>query len=223
MKTDRFFSCLLLCMAALFLMTGFRQEDFQLARLKNYKREFKSESIGACASSSIKTYEDYRMITSVGSDQYQYIHNHCIVDPTTGLLIDEDGFIGVALAYSFGPIGSRYYFVLDTGIVIPVVKVDAKAEVDASNGCTANLNGSVLEFVIDSDIALEYFGGANGLASSGNFNNCRYMTGNIADIEAVSDEPIETGVIYRFLPETDPVKTTEENDRIRMVIGGFRR
>ena len=223
MRIKRLFTCLLASAGVMTFMAGYSPEDFTLARLKNYKKEFKSESIGACSSSSIKTYEDYRMITSVNSAQYQYIHNHCTVDPTTGLLIDEDGFIGVALAYSFGDIGSRYYFDLDTGIVIPVVKVDAKASVDATNGCAADINGSVLEFVIDTDIALEYFGGTNGLASSGNFNNCEYLNGNIADVERVTDEPIETGIIYKSYIGADKIKRTEESDHIKMVKGGFRR
>lgn len=222
MEAKKFLSCLIICAGALTFLTGYSPEDFSLARLKNYKKEFKSESIGACSTSSIKTYEDYRMITSTGSKQYQYIHNHCTVDEETGFLIDEDGFIGVALAYSFGEIGSRYYFVLDTGITIPVVKVDAKASVHASNGCSADSNGHVLEFVIDSDRAMAYFGGANGLASSGNFNNYEYLNGSIADIEKVSDEPIETGIIYTSFIGTDLIKRSEEPDEVHMVIGGFR-
>ena len=173
MKAKRFLTCLLFSAGALTFLTGYSPADFSLARLKNYKKEFKSESIGACSTSSIKTYEDYRLITSVGSAQYQYIHNHCVVDDETGFLIDEDGFIGVALAYSFGEIGSRYYFILDTGITIPVVKVDAKASVHATNGCSADSNGSVLEFVIDADRAAAYFGGANGPLS------CKHQTASI--------------------------------------------
>ena len=222
MKAKRFLACLLFSAGALSFLAGYSPADFSLARLKNYKKEFKSESIGACSTSSIKTYEDYRLITSVGSAQYQYIHNHCVVDDETGFLIDEDGFIGVALAYSFGEIGSRYYFILDTGITIPVVKVDAKASIHATNGCSADSNGSVLEFVIDADRAAAYFGGANGLASSGNFNNYEYLNGSIADIERVLDEPIETGIIYRRSIGTDRMKRSEEPDAVRMVKGGFR-
>ncbi|MBQ9327771.1 MAG: hypothetical protein IJ225_04465 [Solobacterium sp.] len=204
------------------LTCGFTPEDFSLARLKNYKREYKSVSIGTCSTSSTKTYEDYRLITSVGSAQYQYIHNHCTVDEETGFLFDEGGFIGAAMGYSFGEIGSRYYIVLDTGIIIPVVKVDAKAAEHAPNGCSAGSDASVIEFVIDTDKALAFFGGANGLASSGNFNNYEYLQGNIADIEAVSDEPIETGIIYTSSIGEDRLKRSEEFDRVKLVEGGFR-
>ena len=205
------------------MMSGFSPEDFSLAKLKNYKKQFKSVSIGTCSTSSTKTYEDYRMITSVGSAQYQYIHNHCVVDEETGFLLDEEGFMGVAMGYSFGEIGSRYYIELDTGITIPVVKVDAKAAEHAPNGCSAAADASVIEFVIDTDKAIAYFGGANGLASSGNFNNYKYLRGNIADIEMVTDEPIETGIIYTDVVEEDVRKSTEEPDRVRIVEGCFRK
>ena len=223
MKFHSFITCALAGAALLFTSSGFSPEDFSLVKLKNYKKEFKSVSIGACSTSSTKTYEDYRMITSVGSAQYQYIHNHCTVDEETGFLLDEEGFIGVAMGYNFGPIGSRYYIVLDTGITIPVVKVDAKASVDAPNGCSAALDASVIEFVIDSDRATAYFGGANGLASCGNFNNFEYLRGSIADIEKVTDEPIESGVIYTDSIGQDRDKKSETPDEIRLVEGGFNR
>ena len=221
MKTKTM-TCALAGAALIMTSAGFAREDFTLSKLKNYKKEFKSVSIGTCSTSSTKTYEDYRMITSTDSAQYRYIHNHCEVDEETGFLLDEAGFIGVAMGYNFGEIGSRYYIVLDTGITIPVVKVDAKAAVDAPNGCSAAADASVIEFVIDSDRAKEYFGGSNGLASSGNFNNYTYLKGNIADIEKVTDDPIETGVIYTdSLQDND--KRTETSDQIKLVEGGFNR
>lgn len=204
----------------LFFSVGFSEGDFKLSELKDYTREYKSESIGACSTSSAKTYEDYRMITAVGSKQYQHIQNHMTVDETTGFLYDEDGFIGVALAYGFGEIGSRYYIVLDTGIIIPVVKIDAKASVDASNGCGANINNHVIEFVIDSDRAFAYFGGGNGLASNGNFNNYDCLRGNIKDIERVLDEKIEEGIVYET-SLSDPLKAEVSLDSVTIVQGGY--
>ena len=223
MRTRHVFACALAGAAILTCTSGFTQGEFSLAKLKNYKKEFKSVSIGACSTSSTKTYEDYRMITSVGSAQYQYIHNHCTVDEKTGFLIDEEGFMGVAMGYSFGEIGSRYYIELDTGITIPVVKVDAKASEHAPNGCSASSDASVIEFVIDTDKAIAYFGGANGLASSGNFNNYKYLKGSICDIEQVLDEKIETGIVYCFRLDADQLKSTEEYDHVRIVQGGFRK
>ncbi len=199
---------------------GFNSDDFNLYSLKNYHKEYRSESIGACSTSSTKTYEDYRMITDPESRQYKYIHEHMTVDEETGFLYNEDGFIGVALGYQFGEIGSEYYVILDTGIIIPVVKIDAKAAVDASDGCSANLYASVIEFVIDSEKAYEYFGGGNGLASNGNFNNFECLQGNILDFERVLDEKIEDGIIYVRDMETK-VKSDEAGDNVRMIVGEY--
>ncbi len=201
-------------------LLGFKSDEFSLGDLKNYEREYKSESIGACSVSSTKAYEDYRAITDTGSRQYRFIQEHMTVDETTGLLYDEDGFIGAALAWGFGEIGSRYYFVLDTGIIIPIVKVDAKAFVDAPNGCSHSTDASVIEFVIDSDKAFAYFGGGNGLALNGNFNNYEFLNGHIVDVERVLDEKLEEGVIYD-VEMIEMVKETETSDGVEIVKGGY--
>jgi hypothetical protein len=126
-----------LAASGMFLLCGFDSATFELDDLKDYQREFQSESIGTCSSSSVKTYEDYRGISNTGSKQYRYIHDHMTVDDTTGfLLMDEDGFIGVAMGYQYGDIGSAATtscWIPD--IIIPVVKVDAKA----SAGCAGRL------------------------------------------------------------------------------------
>lgn len=212
----------LLGVASFTLLTGFTAEDFSVADFKHYEREFVSESIGACSTSSTKTYEDYRLITSQGSKQYQYIHNHMTVDEETGLLYDEEGFIGVAMGYQFGEIGSRYYVVLDTGNIIPVVKADAKAAVHAENGCSANADASVIEFVIDTDKAVKYFGsGPTGLASQGNFNNYDAFRGNIKDIERVTSIKIEEGIVYEDMNQLIQNKSDETSDQVKMVKGGY--
>ena len=153
-----------------------------------YPRRLPYESIPLCGTSELKTYMDYRTITDETSNQYSYIRQHMHIDRHTGLLYDGDDFIGVALGYSFGSIGSRYYFVLDSGITLPVVKIEEKDPKDASNGCTVDINGSVLEFVIDADRAADYFGTAtNGLVLQGNFNNDPRFAGAISEIDRVLD------------------------------------
>ena len=201
--------------------SGFKAEDFDPDDLKHYRKEFVSESIGACTSSSVKTYEDYRMITATGSAQYKYIHNHCTVTEC-GLLVDEEGFIGVALGYLYGVIGDRFYIELDSGITLPVVKIDEKAARDAPSGCTAG-SGDAIEFVIHAGKALSYFGGGNGYVLNGNFNNSRYFRGNIVDIERVTDEKIEleSGVTYTEIVKDFSAKTDEESDGYMEIEGGF--
>ena len=153
-----------------------------------YPRRLPYESIPLCGTSELKTYMDYRTITDETSNQYSYIRQHMHIDRHTGLLYDGDGFIGVALGYSFGAIGTRYYFLLDSGITLPVVKIEEKDPKDASNGCTVDINGSVLEFVIDADRAASYFGTAsNNLVLQGNFNNDPRFAGSISEIDRVLD------------------------------------
>jgi len=210
-----------LAVCSIFVTTaGFSLEDFSPADLKHYRKEWKSESVGACTTSSVKTYEDYRMITATGSAQYKYIHNHMTVTDH-GLLVDEEGFIGVEMGYLFGAIGSRYYVELDTGITLPVVKVDEKARQHAPNGCTAGSNDAI-EFVIHSDKAREYFGGGRYVLN-GNFNNSKYFRGGIKDIEKVLDEKIEleSGVTYLEEISDIELKTDEEQDGFLEVEGGY--
>ena len=171
---------------------GFSLSDFDLSQLAAYEKPYGGQSFTACKISGEnyginKTYEDYTLIDYEGSAQYQYIKAHMTVDPKTGLLYDEDGFIGVALGYNFGNIGSRYYMILDTGNIIPVIKIDAKASKDASDGCKGNNEDlqDVIEFVIDTEKAKKFFGSSNGYASNGNFNNYKYFRGNIKAIEKV--------------------------------------
>ncbi len=190
---------------------GFNAEDFSIRDLAHYRKEFQSYSVGACSASSVKSYEDYRMITDDTSPQYWHIRNHMTVDEETGLLYDEDGFIGVALGYRYGVIGSRFYIELDTGITIPVVKIDEKAAADAPDGCKHDGDSSVVEFVLDSDRALAYFGSGNGYVANGNLNNIAYFNGHIIDVEAVTSTKVvlESGVTYEDVIQ-DYIRTDEE-------------
>ncbi len=157
-----------------------------IKKFAHYKKMLGAEEIEVCASGSGKTYEDYRMITDETSNQYKLIKSKLKVDKKTGFLRDKDGFLAVALGYQFGPVGTRYYFTLDTGIVLPLIKTDEKDPKDASDGCAVDINGTVIEFVIDADAALKHFGTiTNGLVLDGNYNNSPDFAGSIVKIERV--------------------------------------
>ena len=81
-------------------------------------------------------------------------------------------------------------------------------------------DGSMIEFVIDDEIAYDYFGGTNGLVSNGNFNNYEYFKGKITDVEAVSDERLEEGVTYDTVV-TETVKDTEDSAVRTILKGGY--
>lgn len=171
---------------------------FDINDLYDYQKEFKSVEIGVCSSSSTKTYMDYRATTARASRQYQFMHNEMTVDETTGFLYDEDGFIGVALGSYYGEIGDRYYFTLDSGIVLPLVKCEEKADEDTDeSGCYHLSDSSVMEFVIDKDYALNYFGRlSNDYVLNGNYNNYSLFNGSIVKVEKVLDEKNENYVTY---------------------------
>lgn len=182
---------------------------FDLEELYDYQKQYKTEDIEICAKEGAKTYMDYRMTTVVNSRQYQFIHNYLTVDANTGFLYDEDGFIAVALGSYFGEIGDRFYFTLETGVVLPVVKAEEKADVDTDViGCQHKYDTSIIEFVIDTDYAGEYFWvGGNGLVMNGNYNNNSLFSGNIERVEKVLDE--KNDKIVTFSIETD-IPTNED-------------
>lgn len=161
---------------------------FDISDLYDYERQFESEDIDVCSMSDVKSYMDYRMTTLRSSRQYQFLNYECTVDKKTGLIYDKDGFIAVALGSYYGEIGDRFYVTLDTGIVLPLVKGEEKADEDTDwTGCYHMIDGSVIEFVINDDYALNYFGGGNGLALNGNFNNYPLFSGGIVRFERVLD------------------------------------
>ena len=176
----------LLFIIVLFIL--FRRPHVKPSSFSHYQKMKLCEPVELCAQSSGKTYEDYRMITDPTSNQYRLIHDHLTVDSKTGFLTDKDGFLAAALGYRFGDIGTRYYFTLDSGIILPLIKADEKAPKDASDGCAVDINGTVIEFVIDAEAALDYFGTiSNGLVLDGNYNNSPYFAGRIVKMERVKD------------------------------------
>lgn len=177
--------------------------SFDLEDLYDYQKEFKGEEIEVCARKGAKTYMDYRMTTVVSSRQYQFIHNELTVDTKTGFLYDKDGFIAVALGSFYGEIGDRFYFTLDSGIVLPLVKAEEKADEDTdAMGCYHLIDTSVIEFVIDDEYAGEYFfSNGNGLVLNGNYNNYWLFKGDIDKVEKVLDEKNDKIVTYSYNQE----------------------
>jgi hypothetical protein len=143
----------------------------------------KAVKIDVCNNSSTKTYMDYRAITNKKSKQYQFIQANMTADER-GYLIDNEGYIGVALGSYFGNIGTRYRFILEGGIELKIIKVEAKADKHTNNGCEQKWDKSVIEFVIDTQKAKNYYGiASNGYINSGNFN--KVFSGKIIEIEKV--------------------------------------
>lgn len=142
------------------------------------------KNIPVCSNSQTKTYMDYKMITNKSSKQWQYINASGKIKIENGYLMEGE-YIGVALGSYFGEIGTKYIFTLDTGKQIKVVKIEEKADAHTKNGCQQKWDGSVIEFVIDSNAFKK---SANGYVYNGNFNNIEQFNGHIEKIEMVMEE-----------------------------------
>lgn len=142
------------------------------------------------SNSSAKSYMSVHTITNTASRQYEYIHySGEITIDSRGFLRDAEGYYGVALGSYFGDIGTRYIFTLDTGVQIPVVKVEEKSDAHTIDGYYHAKDGSVIEFVVEP--GAEYMKqnvASNGLVFSGNFNNSPEFAGNILKIEKISQK-----------------------------------
>ncbi|MBR2577446.1 MAG: hypothetical protein IKE38_00815 [Erysipelotrichaceae bacterium] len=171
---------------------------FSIDDLYDYQKEYKSEEIAVCASGSAKTYMDYRATTARDSRQFWFIREELTVDTETGFLYDEDGFIGAALGSFYGEIGDRFYFTLDSGVVLPIVKCEEKADWDTDySNCYHLADNSVIEFVIDKNYAMAYFGRlSNDYILNGNYNNYHLFKGDIVKAEKVLDEKNENYVTF---------------------------
>lgn len=138
-----------------------------------------------CADGVAKTYMNYKMITAKSSNQYKYIQEYMSVNEK-GFLVDKDNRVGIALGSYFGAIGNKFDIELENGTVLKVVKVEAKDDSHTFNGCEQRWDKSVIEFVIDTDVASEYYGVAsNGYINQGNYNNLNEFKGAIKSIYKV--------------------------------------
>ncbi len=201
--------CILLVISGFTFFEDGEKKEFDIDELYDYQKKFKTEELDVCSSNTAKTYMDYRMTTVVASRQYQFLNYECTVDKKTGFLYDEEGFIAVALGSYYGVIGDRFYFTLDSGIVLPLVKGEEKADEDTDySGCYHTIDGSVVEFVIDDDYAASYFGtNSNGYVLDGNYNNYSLFSGSIVKVEKVLDEKADRYVTYHV--EADQPKSID--------------
>ena len=192
--------CVMLLICGFTFYVNEEKNGFDIEDLYDYQKTYKTEELSVCSLNTAKTYMDYRMTTVVSSRQYQFLNYECTVDKKTGFLYDDEGFIAVALGSYYGEIGDRFYFTLDSGIVLPLVKGEEKADEDTDySGCYHTIDGSVVEFVICDDYAASYFGSnSNGYVLDGNYNNYSLFSGSFVKVEKVLDERADRIVSYQI-------------------------
>ena len=99
---------------------------------------------------SRKPWMDYRAVTDEASEQYRLLQQ--AYHDESGLLY-IDGHLAVALGSQFGPVGSRYTFVMSTGEEVAVIKADAKQDAHTAGGFGwTGTDGHLIEMIVDTDL-----------------------------------------------------------------------
>lgn len=98
--------------------------------------------------SPFKSYMDYRTITSTGSLQYKLQQQANSVNGFRML----GGRYMIALGSAFGKVGDHVTIVLESGVSIPCIIGDIKADhhTDSSNKVHLS-DGSIIEFIVDTE------------------------------------------------------------------------
>lgn len=122
---------------------------------------------------------DYRKITDQTSKQYQLIHSDSITVGSDGLLYNDE-YVGIALGSKFGKIGDKFLITLNTGKQFKAIKVDEKDDSDTVDCCHHASDGSLIEFVIDIDLAKQSYPKA---ITVGDFDYIDKFNGEVVRIE----------------------------------------
>lgn len=131
--------------------------------------------------SSVKTYESCYAITYKPSKQYALLHgDNKLIYRQDGMIQDEEGYIAAALGSYFGPIGSKWIFLLEkedgTQHELKIIKADQKQDRHTINTINGKANTDIIEFIVNDKVMLK---AKNGLVYSGNFNNCPEFNGTV--------------------------------------------
>lgn len=168
------------------------EEIIEIEKAKEEKTKENNEltmiEVDLLYNSSVKSYMDINTITSKSSPQYEYIKSHDIEVDESGLYYEmykDKKFYCVALGSYFGDIGTKYQVELSNGNTIYIVKVDEKSNNDTIDGFIHKIDKSIIEFVINTEIAYDVYSHENGYINNGNFNNCQKFKGSIESMYEV--------------------------------------
>lgn len=126
---------------------------------------------------------DYRCVTDTSSSQYKLIHSDEITVCSDGLLRDRYGYVGVALGHYYtNGVGERFVVTFEDGSKAKFIVLDIKADKDTVNRANHASDGSMVEFVIDTNKAKTAYSDA---IKMGNFDYAEGFKGNIVGIEKV--------------------------------------
>lgn len=102
---------------------------------------------------SNKTYMDAKYITDTTSDAYKLKQYYEVSD--TGIYTVDGRYCAAIGSYYTTQIGTKFDVVLTTGKVIECILADCKSDKDTDITNRQNSNGSVVEFVVNTDLLPE--------------------------------------------------------------------
>ena len=126
---------------------------------------------GSCVTD--KTSKAYKLIQTLEVDDRGHYH--------------DGKYLAAAFGTKLGNIGDKFKITLSTGKVIYCIKADIKDDRDTINGIVHKSDGSIIEFIVDTDKALKHYGTiSNKYVLNGNFNNHDDFKGNVEKIEKLT-------------------------------------
>lgn len=136
--------------------------------------------------SNFKAYMGYDAVTCVSSPQYQLLNSEsAYTDANTGIRMVDNRYCVALGSYYASTIGQKVDLYLETGVVIPCILGDCKADChtnwDTHQYC--NSNGSVAEFIVDYSV-FNYLKDASGTVNWC-VGDCGSFNGRIMKIELV--------------------------------------
>lgn len=117
-------------------------EDIKSETSSNY------DNCNVPSNNSIKSYMDYRCITSTGSKQYKLQHSLAYTGNHGIRMVGKRYCVAVGSYYTT-TIGQHIDIELENGNVIQGILADCKADAHTDSTNRINSNGSVVEFVVD--------------------------------------------------------------------------
>ena len=135
------------------------------------------KEIPVASSSAVKRFLDYRCVTDESSRQYRLLQKGEI--DSNGLIYIA-GHICAALGSKYGPIGTKYIFVLKDGNrthYVKIIKTDQKKDQDTAGGAGwTDKDGNILEMIVDRSRI------SQKCNSTGDMDKCQLTSGRIIKI-----------------------------------------
>lgn len=112
-----------------------------------------------------KSYMEGKLITNASSKQYDLMWESGLIslNPYGHYVYYENGreYLGVAMSTVYGEVGDKFRITLSNGSQFYVIKLDSKADSEVDS-CGSHPDGSVIEFVVDTQLIYANYPNFNG-------------------------------------------------------------